>query len=77
MTFEEKMRFAMWAYKTGNPILVTDKNCRVIHGEVLLSEGVPIHCFVIPVDAAEWSAGTWPQILDGARQGWLKNKSIA
>ena len=75
MTFEEKMELALHLYEIGEPVVLKGKDGRIIHGEETLKIIGVNKCRVIDsIDFDEWKISQWPQLLEGARQGWLNNR---
>lgn len=77
MTFAERMKLALALYQSGQPVVLKDKLGNVIHGQDNLETFGPDKCRIIDgIDVDEWKISDWPQRLEGARRGWLKNKTL-
>jgi len=76
VTFTEKLELVLALYEANQPVVLKEKGGRIIHGEETLKTVDIKDCLIIDrIDIDEWERSQWPQILEGARQGWLKNKS--
>ena len=80
MTFIDKMNSALWFYGAGEAVVLKDKDGRIIHGEqdlvdILALKSAQKYKVIDGIDFNEWKISHWPQLLEGARRGWLKNKS--
>jgi hypothetical protein len=76
MTFEENMTLALALYQTGESVVLKEKGGRIIHGEETLKTTDLSKCRIIDaIDFDEWKTSHWPQLLERARQGWLKNNA--
>lgn len=69
MNFDKQMELALNLYRAGIPPLLKGNDGRVIHGEET-PESRPID----GIDIEKWKGSQWPELLRGAREGWLKNK---
>ncbi len=77
MTFLEAMKLAVELYRIGEPVVLKDQSGNVLHGQETLSTITDLKkCRVISdIDAETWKVSHWPQVLEGARQGWLRNQT--
>jgi hypothetical protein len=76
LTFQQQMETALTLYRGGEPVVLKDKSGNIIHGEETWNTTEHSKCRVIEgIDIGEWKRSQWPELLKGARQGWLKNKA--
>lgn len=74
MDFEQKMNLALNLYQADKPVVLRGTDGQIIHGA---QDATASDCKVIgEIDPTLWNASHWPQLLDGARQQWLKNRKI-
>jgi hypothetical protein len=75
--FSKAMNLALELYRSGEAVVLKDKNSSVIHGQVELTALGLSKCRLIPdIDILEWKASEkyWQEILRGARLAWLQNQ---